>query len=80
MFDNAREGAQHLREDPDNPYRQTMFDLDELAKENLANPLSPEDVARVIVRAAEARRPKARYYTPFSAHVQALAIISCPRD
>ena len=78
VFDNARDGATHLREDPDNPYRKTMFDLDELAKKNLKNPLSPDDVAKVIVRAAEARRPKARYYTPFSAHVQAIAMHLMP--
>lgn len=74
VFDNAREGAQHLREDPDNPYRQTMFDLDDLAKKSLRNSLSPDDVARVIVRAATARRPRERYYTPWSAHLQALAM------
>ncbi len=78
VFDNAREGAQHLREDPTNPYRQTMFDLDELAKDNLKNPLSPDDVAKVIVRAAEARRPKERYYAPFSAHLQALMMHLMP--
>lgn len=71
VFDNAREGAQHLREDPTNPYRQTMFDLDELAKQNLKNPLSPDDVAKVIVRAATAKRPRATYYTPISARLQA---------
>jgi short-subunit dehydrogenase len=70
VFDNAREGAEHLRADPDNPYRKTMFDLDDLAKKNLENPLSPAEVARVIVRAATARRPKERYYTPFSARLQ----------
>ena len=66
VFDNAREGAMHLREDLSNPYRQTMFDLDDLANKNLKNSLSPDDVARVIVRAATARRPKERYYTPLS--------------
>jgi short-subunit dehydrogenase len=70
VFDNAREGAEHLRNDETNPYRQTMFDLDELAKKSLKNALSPDDVARVIVRAATARRPRARYYTPFSAQLQ----------
>ena len=70
VFDNAREGAEHLRNDETNPYRQTMFDLDELAKRSLKNALSPDDVARVIVRAATARRPRARYYTPFSAQLQ----------
>ncbi|HPG28563.1 MAG TPA: SDR family NAD(P)-dependent oxidoreductase [Myxococcota bacterium] len=72
VFDNAREGAQHLREDPANPYRQTMFDLDELAAKNLKNPLSPDDVAKVILEAANARKPRARYYTPFSAKLQSV--------
>jgi len=70
VFDNARTASQALREDLDNPYRQTMFDLDELAMKNLESSLSPEDVAKVIVRAATDRRPKARYYTPRSTLVQ----------
>jgi short-subunit dehydrogenase len=71
VFENARQGSMHLREDPDNPYRQTMFDLDDLAKKNLKGALAPEDVARVIVKAATARSPRTRYYTPFSAGLQA---------
>jgi short-subunit dehydrogenase len=71
VFDNARVGAQHLRDDESNPYRQTMFDLDELALKNLENPISPDQVAEVILEAATARRPKEHYYTPFSARVQA---------
>lgn len=71
VFDNAREGARHLREDETNPYRQTMFDLDELAQENLKDPLSPDDIAEVIVRAATVRKPRAHYYAPFSARLQA---------
>ena len=70
VFDNAREESRHLREDASNPYRQTMFDLDELAKKNLRNALSPNDVADVILAAATAKRPKERYYTPFSARIQ----------
>ena len=70
VFDNARAGAQHLRDDPTNPYRKTFFDLDELAKKNLRKALSPDDIARVIVRSATARRPKERYYVPFSALFQ----------
>lgn len=70
VFENARNASQALREDLDNPYRQTMFDLDELAMKNLENPLSPEDVAKVIVRAATDRRPKPRYYAPRSTLVQ----------
>jgi short-subunit dehydrogenase len=70
VYDNARNASHALREDPDNPYRQTMFDLDELAMKNLEHPLTPDDVAKVIVRAATARRPKPRYYTPRSALLQ----------
>jgi short-subunit dehydrogenase len=78
VFDNAREASRHLREDPKNPYRRTMFDLDELAKKNLRNPLSPDDVAIVVLRAATARRPKRRYYTPFSTRLQCAALSLLP--
>ena len=74
VFDNAREGSQHLREDESNPYRKIMFDLDELAIKNLKNPLSPDDVAKVILRAATEKRPKERYYTPFSVRLQCVLL------
>jgi short-subunit dehydrogenase len=70
VFENAREESQFLRDDVTNPYRKTMFDLDELAKKNLRNALSPDDVARVVLRAVNARRPKERYYAPFSVKIQ----------
>jgi short-subunit dehydrogenase len=70
VFDNAREAAEHLRQDPANPYRETFFQLDEIALKNLKNALTPDDVARVIVRAATARRPKERYYAPLSTMFQ----------
>ena len=70
VFENARRGSEHLRQDPKNPYRQTFFDLDELAKKNLKGALAPDDVAKVIVRAATARRPRERYFAPFSARLQ----------
>jgi len=70
VFDNARRGSEALRADPENPYRQTFFDLDDLAEKNLRNALSPDDIARVIVRAATARRPRERYFAPFGARVQ----------
>jgi len=70
VFENAREESQHLRDDATNPYLKLMFDLDELAKKNLKNALSPDDVATLILRVANARRPKERYYAPFSVRVQ----------
>lgn len=78
VYENARSGAQDLRSDPNNPYRQTMFDLDELAMKNLENPLMPEDVAKVIVEAATARRPKPRYYVPRSALLQKIFLGMLP--
>ena len=78
VFDNAREGAQHLREDPENPYRATMFDLDDLTKKNLENAISPDDVARRIVHAATARRPKKRDYVPLSAMFQGVFLSALP--
>ncbi len=74
VFDNARRESQFLRDDETNPYRKTMFDLDELAKKNLRNPLSPDDVAKVILEAATARRPKERYYLPFSTKLQCVLL------
>jgi short-subunit dehydrogenase len=79
VFDNAREESQHLRDDVTNPYRKTMFDLDDLATKNLKNALSPDDVADVILRAATARRPKERYYTPLSIRIQHALLGMLPR-
>ena len=70
VFENAREGAEHLRNDPDNVYRQLFFDLDELAKKNLESALAPEALGELIARAATARRPRLRYFAPRSAGFQ----------
>ncbi len=78
VFDNARNASEALRADLNNPYRQTMFDLDELAMKNLENSLSPDDVAKVIVRAATDRRPKPRYYTPRSTLFQKIFLGMLP--
>ena len=78
VFDNAREGSQHLRDDRSNPYLKMMFDLDDLAKKNLTNPLSPESVAEVIAEAATSENPKKRYYTPLSAMLQSFFLGMLP--
>jgi NAD(P)-dependent dehydrogenase (short-subunit alcohol dehydrogenase family) len=70
VFDNARAGSQHLRDDPDNPYRKIFFDLDDLTRQKLRNALQPQEVAEVVALAATARRPRLRYYTPVSARLQ----------
>ena len=78
VFDNARAESQFLRDDESNPYRKTMFDLDELAKKNLKKALSPDDVARIILKAATARRPKERYYAPLSTKLQCVLLGMLP--
>ena len=70
VFDNTREAAGDLRDDPDNPWRQLFHDLDDFANEQLKKALSPADVGRVVVEAATARRPRLRYFAPFSVRLQ----------
>lgn len=71
VFDKARETVEHLRADSTNPYQKKMFELEEIADENLKTAISPDDVAKVIVRAATAKRPRAYYWAPFAARLQA---------
>jgi NAD(P)-dependent dehydrogenase (short-subunit alcohol dehydrogenase family) len=77
-FDNARRAGAHLRDDPRNPYRQLMFDLDAFATARLETALAPAQVARVVVAAATAARPRARYFVPFSARLQSGFMRSLP--
>ncbi len=70
-FDKAREAGRHLRDDPDNPYRQLMSNLDDFAKEQLESAVSPEEVGRVVVQAATAAKPKTRYFVPRGAKTAA---------
>lgn len=69
-FDNSRAASEHLRADRTNPYLQLMIDLDEFARANMKNALPAEAIGRVVVEAATAKRPKARYYAPVSARLQ----------
>jgi short-subunit dehydrogenase len=77
-FENARQWGLRLRDDPRNPYRQLMLDLDEFATAQLARALRPEDVGRVVVAAATARRPRATYFVPFSARLQSAVMSALP--
>jgi NAD(P)-dependent dehydrogenase (short-subunit alcohol dehydrogenase family) len=70
VFENARKGAEALRNDPENPYRQQFLDLDDFAKKGLERALTPHAVGEVIARAAAAKRPRLRYYAPYSARLQ----------
>jgi NAD(P)-dependent dehydrogenase (short-subunit alcohol dehydrogenase family) len=74
VFENARSGSQHLRDDPANPYRKLFFDLDEFTKKNLKRAISPEEVGAVIALAATSPRPRLRYYAPVSARLQSGAL------
>jgi len=70
-FDKSREAGQHLRDDPSNPYRQLMADLDDFAAEQLKSAVPPEDVGKAVVEAATARSPKTKYFVPKSARTAA---------
>jgi short-subunit dehydrogenase len=77
-FENARRWGMRLRDDPANPYRQLMLDLDAFATAQLETALTPADVARVVVAAATARRPRARYFVPLSARLQSGVMRALP--
>ena len=66
-FETSREAGKHLRDDPDNPYRELMDHLDEFAAQQLESAISPEDVALIVWKAASATQPKPRYFAPRSA-------------
>jgi len=66
-FDKSREAGQHLRDDPENPYRKLMADLDDFASDQLKSAVSPEKVGAVVVKAATADTPKTRYFVPSGA-------------
>ena len=78
VFDKAKEWGEHLRTDETNPYRQTMLDLEKFAYDELESAITPHEVGEVVVAAATARRPRPRYYVPFSAHMQSSIMGSMP--
>ena len=69
-FDNSREMGSALRDDPGNPYRSLMFELDAFATTQLRRALPPRAVGKVVVRAATARRAREQYFVPRSARLQ----------
>jgi NAD(P)-dependent dehydrogenase (short-subunit alcohol dehydrogenase family) len=70
-FDKAREAGRNLRDDPDNPYRQLMQNLDDFAIEQLKSAISPEEVGAVVLRAATEPTPRTRYFVPRGARTAA---------
>jgi NAD(P)-dependent dehydrogenase (short-subunit alcohol dehydrogenase family) len=77
-FDTSREAGKHLREDPENPYRELMDHLDEFAEKQLESAIPPEDVAEVIWKAATSENPKPRYFAPSSAGTAARMFAMMP--
>jgi NAD(P)-dependent dehydrogenase (short-subunit alcohol dehydrogenase family) len=77
-FDKSRQAGEHLRDDPDNPYRQLMSDLDAFATEQLKSAVPPEDVGKAVVKAVTADSPKTRYFVPWSARTAARMFGSLP--
>lgn len=78
VFDKAKEWGEHLRTDEANPYRQTMFDLEEFANAQLENAVTPAEVGEVVLTAARAARLRPCYYVPFSAHAQMSVMSAMP--
>jgi len=79
-FETSREAGKHLREDPDNPYRELMDNLDEFAQKQLESAIAPEEVAEVIWKAATVPNPKPRYFAPPSAGTAARMFAMMPTN
>ena len=77
-FDKSRQVGEHLRDDPSNPYRQLMSDLDAFATEQLKSAVPPEDVGKAVVKAVTADSPKTRYFVPWSARTATRMFGSLP--
>jgi NAD(P)-dependent dehydrogenase (short-subunit alcohol dehydrogenase family) len=66
-FDTARAAGQHMRDDPNNPYREWNANLEVFAADQFKSAIPPEDVGKAVVKAATADSPKTRYFVPWSA-------------
>jgi NAD(P)-dependent dehydrogenase (short-subunit alcohol dehydrogenase family) len=77
-FEASREAGKHLRDDPNNPYRELMDHLDAFTQDQLKSAIAPEQVARVIFKAATAESPKPRYFAPASAGTAARMFAMMP--
>jgi NAD(P)-dependent dehydrogenase (short-subunit alcohol dehydrogenase family) len=77
-FENTKASVEHIRSDPTSPYQKLLLDLDAFAQKQVASALPPEAIARVVVRAATARRPRETYYAPASARLQRALLSALP--
>jgi len=70
-FEKSREAGRHVRDDPSNPYRPWLANLENFASDQYKSAVPPEDVGKAVVEAATARSPKARYFVPKGARTAA---------
>ena len=77
-FDKSRRAGEHLRDDPNNPYRQLMSDLDAFATDQLKSAVPPEEIGKAVVKAVTAYTPKTRYFVPRSARTAVRMFGSLP--
>lgn len=66
VFDNARDSVAELRADPEHLYREPMEKLDDFSARQLERAMTPEQVARFVLRVARARKPRPVYFLPRS--------------
>ena len=70
-FEKTKRAGEALRNDPENPYRELMFDLERFVNRQLERAITPQAVAEVVLEAATAERPRERYYVPLSSRIVA---------
>jgi len=70
-FEKSRAAGQHMRDDPNNPYREWNANLEAFAADQFKSAIPPEDVGKAVVKAATADSPKTRYFVPWSARTSA---------
>lgn len=62
IYDKARLEGETLRNDSNNPYYRLMNALNDFSIQQVKTASQPEDIAKLIVQAATAEKPKAYYY------------------
>ncbi len=70
VFENSKTAAEPFRADPENPYRQTFFEMEAFAGPNFEKAIPASAVGDLVARVATAKRPRPRYYAPASARLQ----------
>lgn len=65
-FETSRQAGKDVRHDPQNPYRSLIGGIEKFADDQLESAISPDDVAKIIWKAATVPNPKPRYFAPKS--------------